>query len=83
LDIVLAFDMIYSNILLDLFPEISVSVAPPFSDRMQYATDGAEQSVLVNCTSGVLQGSVLSPLLFTMYMTPVVNVVSGTQPEPL
>jgi len=31
LDIVLAFDMIYSNILLDLFPEISVSVAPPLA----------------------------------------------------
>jgi len=47
------------------------------SDRKQYVAVGAEQSSSVNCTSGVPQGSVLGPLLFAMYISPVSNVIAA------
>ena len=40
-----------------------------------YIAVGAEQSSPVNWTSGVPRGGVLGPLLFTMYISPVGNVV--------
>ena len=44
---------------------------------VSYVGVGDARSVSVSCLSGVPQGSVLDPLLFAMYISPVANVVKG------
>ena len=46
------------------------------TNRQQYVAVGAQQSLPANCISGVPQSSVLGPLLFAMYISPVGNVVA-------
>jgi hypothetical protein len=46
-------------------------------DRTQYVSTGNERSALVSCTYGVPQGSVLGPFLFSVYVSPIANVITS------
>jgi len=45
--------------------------------RTQYVGVGAARSISVACLSGVPQGSVLGPLCFAMYISPISNIVAA------
>ena len=47
------------------------------SDRRQYVKIGQHSSGLFDCSSGVPQCSVLGPLLFAVYVSPVGNVIES------
>ena len=47
------------------------------SGRSQYVAVGEERSQPSPCTTGVPQGSVLGPLLYAMYVSPIGDVVTG------
>ena len=49
------------------------------SDRSQYIAIGFERSATTELSSGVPQGSILGPLLFAMYVSPIDDVVCAHQ----
>jgi len=78
LDISAAFDTISHKTLLHrLHAEFGLSstaldwVCSYLSDRRQYVKIGQHSSGLFDCSYGVPQGSVLGPLLFAVYVSPV------------
>jgi len=84
LDISAAFDTISHKTLLHrLYAEFGLSstaldwVCSYLSDRRQYVKIGQHSSGLFDCSSGVPQGSVLGPLLFAVYVSPVGNVIES------
>ena len=47
------------------------------SERSQFVAVEQSKSNVTRCEFGVPQGSVLGPILFTFYVTPVANVISS------
>jgi len=82
LDILAAFDSTDHDILLErLSTDFRISgnalgwLHSFVMDRTQYIAIGNERSP-ANCTSGVPQGSVLRPLLFAKYVSPMSNIIT-------
>jgi len=78
LDISAAFDTLSHRVLLNrLRTEFGLSftalqwICSYLSDRQHYVKLGSHSSGLLDCRSGVPQGSVLGPLLFAAYVSPV------------
>uniref|UniRef100_A0A3B3TA27 Reverse transcriptase domain-containing protein n=1 Tax=Paramormyrops kingsleyae TaxID=1676925 RepID=A0A3B3TA27_9TELE len=82
LDLTAAFDTVDHNILLDRLEGVVGITGTALSwfrsyltDRYQYAHVNNESSKATKVTYGVPQGSVLGPLLFTLYMLPLGNII--------
>ena len=84
LDISAAFDTINHEVLLQRMEcDFGVSgtavcwLRSYLDDRQQFVKLGRLSSSTSPCTTGVLQGSVLGPLLFTAYMAPIGDVIES------
>lgn len=84
LDISAAFDTINHRVLLErLSSDFGVDgvalvwLRSYLLDRQQFVKLGSHCSATVRCSSGVPQGSVLGPLLFAVYVSPVGDLISS------
>ena len=84
LDISAAFDTINHSKLLSRFrnefgvTDIALNWLKSYiEDRHQFVKLGRHSSATVCCTSGVPQGSVLGPLIFAAYVSPIGEVISS------
>ena len=82
LDLSAAFDTIDHDILLQRLEQL-ISIKGTalnwfksyFSDRLQFVQINDESSVHTRVNHGVPQGSVLGPILFSIYMLPLGNII--------
>ena len=84
LDLSAAFDTLDIGTLIRRLEHTFGIVGPALSwiksyltNRSQFVRVGGNRSAEVLCEYGVLQGSVLGPLLFTLYIAPVANVITS------
>jgi hypothetical protein len=84
LDLSAAFDTIEHDILIDrLMTVFGVSgmalrwIETYLTDREQYVSVGGERSATTRCVYGVPQGSVLGPFLFSVYVSPIADVITS------
>jgi len=71
------FDQSTLNSQLDLDFNLTAVAQLILSDRSKFVSVGGRRSKTMVCKFGVPQGSVLGPLLFSQYVSPIVNVISG------
>ena len=81
LDISAAFDMIDINILLprlesefSIIGSVALWIRLYLTDRECYVAVGGSKSVAWRCREGVPQGSVLGPLIFSGYVSPIARI---------
>jgi len=82
LDLSAAFDTIEHDILTDRL-EYSFGIHGTalrwietyLRDRKQYVLSGNERSATTSCAYGVPQGSVLGPFLFSVYVSPIADII--------
>ena len=84
LDLSAAFDTIEHNILIERLRSVfGVTgtalrwVETYLSKREQYVMTGEERSASPHCEYGVPQGSVLGPFLFSVYVSPITDVITS------
>ena len=84
LDLSAVFDTIEHDILLDrlrtvfgVSREALVSIETYLRGRKQYVVAGGERSTLLDCDYGVSHVSVLGPFLFSIYVSPIVDIITA------
>ena len=85
LDLSAAFDTVDHNILLDRLENwvgVSATALNWYSsylkDRTNFVSIGNYKSTLINMSCRVPQGSILGPLLFNIYMLPLVQIINNS-----
>ena len=86
LDLIKAFDTVSHRLLISKVQSYGIQglllkwLDSFLSDRMQMVKTGFHTSNAVPITSGVIQGSVLGPLLFLLYFNDICDVIKHGKP---